>query len=87
VLDPNTIALLNQLGFDTGYVESLMSSAILLSILALVTAIPTGAIAKRKGRSKAFWVLFSLTIPLIPLLLIWFLPAVPGDGAVPKKRE
>jgi len=87
VLDPNTISLLNQLGFDAGFVESLMSSAILLSILALVTAIPTGAIAKRKGRSKVLWVLFSLTIPLIPLLLIWLLPEVPGDGAVQKKRE
>lgn len=87
MLDPNTIALLNQLGFDAGFVESLMSSAILLSILALVTAIPTGVIAKRKGRSKVLWVLFSLTIPLIPLLLIWFLPEVPGAGAVHEKRE
>jgi len=80
VLDPNTTALLNQLGFDAGLIETLLSSAILISILALVTAIPTGLIAKQKGRSRTLWLLFALSIPLLPLLLVWLLPAIP-DGS------
>jgi hypothetical protein len=80
VLDPNTTALLNQLGFDAGLVETLLTSAIQLTVLALVTAIPTVIIAKRKGRSRALWLLFALSIPVVPLLLIWLLPAVPGEN-------
>ncbi len=80
MLDPNTTALLNQLGFDANLVETLLSSAIWLTVLALVTAIPTGIIAKRKGRSRTLWLLFALAIPVVPLLLIWLLPAVPGEG-------
>jgi hypothetical protein len=57
----------------------MLSSAIWLTVLALVTAIPTGIIAKRKGRSMTLWLLFALSIPVVPLLLIWLLPAVPGD--------
>ncbi len=80
MLDPNTIALLNQLGFDAALVESMLSSAIWFTVLVLVTAIPTGIIAKRKGRSRTLWLLFALTIPVVPLLLIWLLPAVSGEG-------
>jgi len=80
MLDPNTIALLNQLGFDAGFVETLLTSAIQLTVVAVVTAIPTVIIAKRKGRSRTLWLLFALSIPLIPLLLIWLLPAVPGES-------
>ncbi len=80
MFDPNTTALLNQLGFDAGLVETLLSSEIWLTILALVTAIPTVIIAKRKGRSRTLWILFALSIPVVPLLLIWLLPAVPGEG-------
>ncbi len=57
MLDPNTTALLNQLGFDAGLVETLLSSAIWITVLAFVTAIPTGIIAKRKGRSRTLWFL------------------------------
>jgi hypothetical protein len=80
MLDPNTTALLNQLGFDAGLVETLLSSVIWLTVLSLVTAIPTVIVAKQKGRSRTLWLLFSLSIPLFPLLLIWLLPAVPGKG-------
>ena len=80
MLDPNTTALLNQLGLDPGLMESLMSGAIWLSVLALVLAIPTGMIARRKGRSKPLWILFALSVPLIPLLLVWLLPAIPPKG-------
>jgi hypothetical protein len=84
VIDPNTTALLNQLGFDAGILESLMSGAIFLTVLTLITAFPTVAIAKRKGRSKTLWLLFALSIPVIPLLLIWLLPEVPSDGSSSK---
>ncbi len=80
ILDPNTTALLNQLGFDASLVETLLSSAIWLTVLSVLTAIPTGIIAKRKGRSITLWLLYALLIPVAPLLLIWLLPAVPGEG-------
>jgi len=80
MLDPNTTTLLNQLGFDAGSIESLMSSAILFTVLTLATAIPTGMIAKRKGRSTTLWVVLALSIPVVPLLLVWLLPEVPAAG-------
>ena len=80
MLDPNTTTLLNQLGFDAGLVEMLLSSVIWLTFLALVTAIPTVIIARRKVRSSTLWLLFSLSIPVVPLLLILLLPKVPGEG-------
>ncbi len=78
MIDPNTIALLNQLGVDTSTIESLVTSAMLFTVLALVTAIPTGMIAVRKRRSRTLWLLFALSIPVLPLLLVWLLPAAPG---------
>ncbi len=79
MLDPQAIALLGQLGVDAADFESLLASAAILSVVALVMVIPTGIIAKRKNRSRSLWVLFALSIPLIPLLLIMLLPAVPTD--------
>jgi len=32
-------------------------------------------IAKRKGRSVAGWVILELCIPIVPLILVWLLPA------------
>ena len=87
MLDPKNSAMLNQLGFDAGLVETLLSSAIWITVLALATAIPTGIIAKRKGRSRTLWLLFALSIPLVPLLLIWLLPKVPGEGHQQGSRE
>lgn len=79
MLDPNTAALLNQLGYDTGLVESLLSWTVALTIVMLVTAIPTAMIAKRKGRSTTLWIVLALSIPVLPLLLVWWLPKVPSD--------
>lgn len=76
-LDPNTIALLQQLGVDAGLAESLLSGAIWLTFAALAAAIPTVMIARRKGRSTTLWLLFALTIPVLPLLLICLLPKRP----------
>jgi hypothetical protein len=45
--------------------------------VALVTAVPTGIIAERKGRSRTLWFLLALSIPLLPLLLVWLLPKLP----------
>ena len=87
MLDPNTTALLNQLGFDAGLVETLLSSVIWITFLALVTAIPTVIIAKQKGRSRTLWLLFALSIPVVPLLLIWLLPKVPGESPQQESHE
>ena len=79
MLDANTIALLNQLGINAADMESLLWSATLLTGLTVLAAVPTAIIAKGKGRSRGFWLLFALSIPVIPLLLVWLLP--PAQGA------
>ena len=86
-LDPNTTALLNQLGYDAATIEALMSSLVLLTVLAVVAAIPTAMIARRKGRSAGLWLLFALSIPLLPLLLVWLLPKVPGVDRPPQRNS
>lgn len=79
MLDPQTTELLNQLGIDAATLDSLVSSAIWFTVLALIAAIPTGIIAKRKGRSRMLWLLFALSIPVVPLLLVWLLPNLDAD--------
>ena len=81
MLDPQTIALLGQLGVSAADIESLLAGATILTVLMLVTAIPTAIIAKRKNRSRGLWVLFALSIPVLPLLLVWLLPALPAEGS------
>ena len=76
MLDPNTVAALAQLGISAETAEAAVSSLLFLTVLTVVTAVPTGILAKRKGRSVAFWVIFALTIPVVPLLWIWLLPKV-----------
>lgn len=85
MLDPSTTALLAQLGVDPATMESLVTSAIIITVLTLVAAIPTAMIARRKGRSRTLWLLLALSIPVIPLLLVWLLPEVPSK--VPSKSQ
>ena len=73
-MDQQLTALLAQLGYDPATVETMISWAIYLTIASVVAAIPTGMIAKRKGRSVAGWVIFELCIPVVPLLIVWSLP-------------
>ncbi|MDP3511347.1 MAG: hypothetical protein Q8S20_01250 [Sulfuritalea sp.] len=77
MLDANTVAQLNQLGISTGTIESALSGLIVLTVLSVVAAIPTAILARRKGRSVAGWLILALTIPVLPLLLIWLLPNLP----------
>lgn len=74
MLDPQVTALLAQFGYDPKTVEALIEGALYLTIVAVVAAIPTGVIAKRKGRSVTWWVIFALSLPVLPLLIIWMLP-------------
>ena len=76
-LDPNTTALLQQLGYDAATIESMVSSLIILTVVSVIAAIPTVMIARRKGRSPVLWLLFALSVPVLPLLLVWLLPNVP----------
>ena len=85
MLDANTIALLTQLGINAADMESLLWGATLLTGLTILAAIPTAIIAKGKGRSRGLWLLFALSIPVIPLLLIWLLP--PVAAARPPAQE
>ena len=78
MLDPQLSALLEQFGYTPATVESLMAGAVYLTIASVVAAIPTGLIAKRKGRSVGGWVIFALCIPILPLVLVWLLPARKG---------
>ena len=74
MLDPNTTALLSQLGIDPKAAETALEAALVLTILTVATAIPTAWLARRRGRSMAGWLLFALCLPLLPLLLLWWLP-------------
>jgi RsiW-degrading membrane proteinase PrsW (M82 family) len=78
MLDPQTTELLRQLGVDVTNLEPLLASTAILTVVMLVTAIPTGIIARRKNRSRGLWLLFALSIPVLPLLLVWLLPALPS---------
>lgn len=77
MLDANTVAQLNQLGISAETIGSALSGLIVLTVLSVVAAIPTAILAKRKGRSVAGWLILALTIPVVPLLLIWLLPKLP----------
>lgn len=77
MLDANAVAQLNQLGISAETIESALSGLIVLTVLSVVAAIPTAILAKRKGRSVAGWLILALTIPVVPLLLIWLLPKLP----------
>jgi hypothetical protein len=76
MLDPNTLALLSQLGISPETAEAALSSLALLTAITLVAAVPTWMLAKRKGRSVALWLVLALSFPVLPLLLVWLLPAV-----------
>ena len=73
MLDPQLTALLVELGYEPTAVEATVRWAVCLTIIAVVAAIPTGIVAKRKGRSVAGWVIFALSIPLLPLLIVWLI--------------
>lgn len=79
MLDPQTTELLRQLGVDPATAESLVFSITVLTVLAVVAAIPTVIVAKRKRRSPTLWLLFALSIPVLPLLLVWWLPERPAE--------
>ena len=80
MLDPNTLALLSQLGISAESAEAAVTGMALLTALTLAAAIPTTILAKRKGRSVALWLVLALSFPVIPLLLLWLLPAVTRDS-------
>jgi hypothetical protein len=73
MLDPQVTALLVQFGYDPKTVEALIEWALYLTIAAVVAAIPAGLIAKHKGRSVSGWVLFALSVPLLPLIIVCLL--------------
>jgi hypothetical protein len=73
MFDPQTSSLLVELGYDPKSIEALVSGAIYLTIVTVVAAIPTGVLARRKGRSVTGWVIFALSVPLLPLLIVWLL--------------
>ncbi|MBU0752203.1 MAG: hypothetical protein KJ787_13100 [Gammaproteobacteria bacterium] len=74
MLDPDAVALLGQLGISPEMIEASLSALLFLTILTVATAIPTAVLAKRKGRSVTGWVILALSLPVVPLLLIWLLP-------------
>ena len=78
MLDPQLSGLLSQLGYDPATVESLLKWSIYLTIASVIAAIPTGVIARRKGRSVGGWVILALCIPLLPLAIVWLLPSRKG---------
>jgi hypothetical protein len=78
MLDSQLSAILGEFGVDPATVEALFTGAIYLTIVSVVAAIPTGIIARRKGRSVSGWVIFALCVPLLPWAIIWLLPSRKG---------
>ena len=75
MVDPQLSALLVQFGLAPEDVEAMLSAAVYFTIVAVVAAIPTSVVARRKGRSVLGWVVLALSFPLLPLLVVWLLPA------------
>ena len=86
MLDPETIALLRQFDVDAATLEPLLASAAILTVATLAAVIPTGIIAQRKNRSRGLWLLFALSIPVLPLLLVWLLPSLPAPPSEPSTK-
>ncbi|HLX79756.1 MAG TPA: hypothetical protein VKS43_04145 [Burkholderiales bacterium] len=78
MIDQQLSALLGDLGVDPATVEAVATGAIYLTIVSVVAAIPTGIVARRKGRSVSGWVIFALCVPLLPWLIVWLLPSRKG---------
>jgi hypothetical protein len=78
--DPQLAALLGQFGVDPAAVKALVEWSVYLTIAAVIAAIPTGVVAKRKRRSVSGWVIFALCVPVLPLLLVWLLPGRKPPG-------
>jgi hypothetical protein len=78
MLDPQLSAQISELGIDPATIEVVVSGAVYLTIVSVVTAIPTGIIAKRKNRSSIGWVTFALCVPLLPLIIVWLMPSKKG---------
>ena len=78
MLDPQISAQLVELGIAPATIEAVVTWAVYLTIVSVVAAIPTGFIARRKGRSVAGWVILELCVPVLPLVLVWLLPARKG---------
>lgn len=76
MLDPNTLALLSQLGISPDTAEAAVTHLALLTVITLAATVPTAMLAKRKGRSVALWLVLALSFPVIPLLVVWLLPPV-----------
>lgn len=74
MLDPNMLALLDQFGIGAETIEAAVSALAIVAALTLATAIPTVIVARQKGRSVAGWLFLALSIPALPLLLVWLLP-------------
>jgi hypothetical protein len=88
MLDPTTQALLVQFGIDPAQIETLISGTLWLTAVAVLAAIPTAMLAKRKARSVFWWVVLALSVPVLPLLIVWLLPvktAQPGDDPTPPR--
>ena len=73
MLDAHTAELLRQIGYDPALIETMLSASLWLGLATVLAAIPTGIVAKRRGRSVSGWVIFALSLPLIPLLLVYLL--------------
>jgi hypothetical protein len=78
MLDPQLTALLGELGVDPATIEAVVTGAVYLTIVSVVAAVPTGIVARRKGRSVIGWVVFALSVPLLPLIIVWLLPSRKG---------
>jgi len=72
--DTSLVTLLVSLGIPPEMAASSVSAMVWLTVVTAAAALPTAWLARARGRSVALWVVFALSIPVIPLLLVWLLP-------------
>ena len=82
MLDPQPSALLIEPGYDPKNIESLISVGIYLTAVCVIAAIPTGVIARRKGKAVIGWVVFALLSAAAPAWAGWVRVDEDGQGVV-----
>ena len=77
--DQSLSTLLASFGLSPEMVESGLTAMVWITVITVVATIPTAILARQRGRSVALWVVFALSIPVIPLLLVCLLPDRSGE--------
>ncbi len=79
MLSPEIAAILTRFGISAESLDTAIGSLFYITVITLLTSVATWLVAKRKHRSVILWVSLALSVPVLPLLILWFLPDVTPD--------